>query len=98
MKFICMFLPGLIGVQQEKKEKEIIKLIFIYANYVLATNLLVLLVIAILGRGGSYIESSDSVIFYIFYIVVASIGAYFLPKAKKYFKKNFNLKIKRESK
>lgn len=95
MKIIIYFLPAILSTKKDIKEKDnTFEIISIYAKYCLLINLSMLLLLAIAGRLNEALTPTDSIKFYIMYIIGSLFLSWFIPIVLKLFKKNFSIKIK----
>ena len=95
MKTIIYFLPAILSTEKERNEKDTtFKVISIYAKYCILINLFMLIILSIMGRLDEALTPTDSIRFYIMYIIGSLFLSWFIPIVLNLFKKNFSIKIK----
>ena len=96
-EFICLFLPAFLTLTKKDLKDTPVNIIKKYATSVLAINFLVMLSVCALHyiTGDTPIDYTYT--FTIKYIVLACFVAKILPAIRKFIKKNFKIKVSRES-
>ena len=99
MRFICMFLPALFAANYELKGNEDnYKKLLIYSKYCIIINFIVLISLIIVGRGNIHFDDMRTVSFYVLYLLLSCVLAFFIPRVVVFCKDNFNVSIKRNNK
>ena len=99
MRFICMFLPALFAANYEiKGNEDNYKKILIYSKYCIIINFIILIGLVIAKRGSIHFEDMRTVNFYVLYLLLSCILAFFVPRVVVFCKDNFSFSIKRNNK
>lgn len=99
MKYICLLLPAFLAADYEIDEKDsFYKKLVIYSKYCVYINFIMSLVLIILGKATVYFDNLLTIKFYTIYLLVGIVTAKVLPRTIEFCKKNFSIKIRRETK
>ncbi len=99
MRFICLFLPAVFAANYELKGNEDnFKKLLVYSRYCIIINFILLIALVIAGRGSTHFEDMCTVNYYILYLFLSCVLAFFIPRIVEYCRNNFSFKMKRNTK
>lgn len=99
MIYLCIFAPAILAAKRELEGKEdSFEKLVVYSKYLVYINFIMLLFLFIANRGSTHFEDMTTVRYYILYLAGSFVLSQVLPMMIIYCKKNFKIKIKRNTK